>query len=463
MIALKSRKWIILFLCIGSALNAQSTDSTFTVDSIAILGNRKTKSEIILRELTFKKGDTINNWSYHKEQSRKQLINLFLFNEIKLEHNGGLVLVMVTERWYFWPIPIIDYADRNFNQWWLTKDVDRLIYGVDMEVYNMRGRNETMVLEMIAGYTRSISFSYKVPYFNKKQTWGAQFTAGYNDNREVWFKTINDKVAFFNDDDKILIKRKRTELAFTHRKKFFSYHNFYTGYRQFNVSDTIVDDDVNRSYLLYGMNVQKEFYGGYQFVFDKRDYKGFPLNGHLLKLNAEYSVFKVPVEPYPTLMLKAGYSRYFNIKGDWFGSFHAGARMYYNSALQYTHAQALGYGKDYLRGYELNVIDGNNFLLGKAELKYRFLERKYKFADNVRNYEELPVALYLSGFYDAGYVVNHNLRNATVKENLLPNSFQNGFGAGLNVVMFYDYCMRIEYSADKHLQSRFYLSFVASM
>ena len=67
-----------LFLQLG---HAQTLDSTFTVDSIHIDGNKKTKVQIILRELSFKKGDTIHNWSYHQAQSRKQLINLFLFNE----------------------------------------------------------------------------------------------------------------------------------------------------------------------------------------------------------------------------------------------------------------------------------------------------------------------------------------------------------------------------------------------
>ncbi|MBL7837735.1 MAG: hypothetical protein JNM67_09475, partial [Bacteroidetes bacterium] len=113
---------VVFITFISSCLHAQTLDSVFKVEKIDIIGNRRTKSSIILRELTFAEGDTILNWNYHAEQSRKQLINLFLFNEIKLSHDSGIVKVIVTERWYLWPIPILDYADRNFNQWWLTKD-----------------------------------------------------------------------------------------------------------------------------------------------------------------------------------------------------------------------------------------------------------------------------------------------------------------------------------------------------
>jgi hypothetical protein len=148
----------------------------------------------------------------------------------------------------------------------------------------------------------------------------------------------------------------------------------------------------------------------------------------------------------------------------WAASAHVSARHYSNYYPQYSKIQALGYGKDYIRGYELNVIDGSEFLLGKAEMKYRFLNRKYKFLPKVKNYEQLPITLFLSTYFDMGYVVNNGITNfGSTDQNVLPNSWQNGKGLGLNVVAFYDYCMRLEYSFDKYMNSRFYVSFVAAM
>lgn len=444
-------------------LFAQNNDSTFRVDSIVVKGNKKTRTFIILRELSFRMGDTIQNWSYHKEQSRKQLINLFLFNEISINKIASVVYIDVTERWYFWPSPELDYADRNFNQWWLSKDPKRLIYGLNLEWFNVRGRNETMVLGLIAGYTRMAALSYKIPYFNKKQTWGLFASVHYSTNKEVWFKTENDKVQFFRDNDKDLIKRKNAELIITHRKRIFNYHHFSMGYRQTEIDDTVSDYDVNQRYLLYNQTIQREQYIGYQFVFDRRDFKGFPLNGHLLKIHGEASNYYFNIKDFQTLMLKLSYSKYFKIRERLFASFNVSGRYYSNQYPQYSRVQALGYGREYIRGYELYVIDGSHFGLAKAELKYRFLNKKYKFFPKVKNYEVLPISLFVSTFYDAGYVVNKDKQGDDMNNNVLTNSLQKGYGAGLNIVAFYDYCARIEYAFDSFGKSRFYLSFVAAM
>ncbi len=458
------RHYLILTIFLVSfSLSAQSSDSFFVVKSIKTIGLVKTKEYIVLRELTFKVGDTIQNWTYHKEQSRKQLINLFLFNEVKIDRVGEDVIVNATERWYIWPIPVLDYADRNFNQWWLSKDPKRLIYGVDLSHYNIRGRNETMVLNMILGYTRSLGLSYRIPYINKKMSWGLQMSARVNANREVWSSTINDKVSFFKDNDRTLIRRQMGEVVLTHRKKFFTYHHFYTGFRRVDV-DPIIADSVNYNFLMYHADVQNEGYAGYQLVYDKRDFKGFPLRGHLLKVNIETSnYFFKQVPDFQTLLLKLAYSRYFNIKGNLFGSGHITARYLNNMYPQYTATQALGYGKDYIRGYELKVIDGSNFALSKLELKYRLINKTYSLAEGVKNYEKLPLSLYASVFLDAGYVRNYWDSQVLKGNNLLPNRLQNGGGVGLNLVMFYDYCMRLEYSADRQMNHRMYVSFVAAM
>ncbi len=441
-------------------------DTIFTVDSIIITGNKKTRSNIITRELTFKQGDTIQNWQYQQEQSRRQLINLFLFNEILIKRNANIVTVHVTERWYIWPYPELDYADRNLSQWLLTRDPKRLIYGLRLEWFNIRGRNETMQLDLIMGYTRMVNFGYKIPYFNKKQTWGAQVYATYSTNKEVWYKTAEDKVQFFKDRDRNLINRRGLELAVTHRKKIFSYHQVYAGYLEINIADTVRSAAVNPDFLLNGSNRQRETYLGYNFTFDRRDFKGFPLRGYLVKIGAEGADLRVDGHAVTTFALRTSVSRYFRISGAFYGSFNATAKYYSLDLPPYTKVRALGYGKDYIRGYELKVIDGNQFVLGKTELKYRFLNRKYKFMKRFRNYEILPVSLYLSTYYDIGYV-NKNSGNQLLyiqsDNNKLANSWQYGFGMGLNIVMFYDYCFRAEYSFDKYLNHRMYFSFVASM
>lgn len=440
---------------------SQQTDSIFAIKKIEITGNKKTKDFIILRELTFKTGDTIHNWPFHREQSRKQLINLFIFNEIAIQKNDtGHIIIHVTERWYLWPAPVLQIADRNFNQWWLTRDPKRLIYGVQLQWYNIRGRNETMVIDFKTGYTQLFNFVYRVPYFNKKNTWGAQLSTYVSANRELWYKTSNDKVQFFRNNNLFLINRRGSEIVFTHRKKIFSYHQIYGGYRQIKVKDTVITSEVNPHYLYKDKTVQNEFYLGYQFTFDKRDFKGYPTKGHYIKAAIEGPYFPDNKLASLPLLIKTTAVKYFHLGGRLFASTGLIARYFKIDSLPYSRTTALGYGKDFIRGYELNVIDGNHFVVQKTELKYRLINRKYKFMKGIPNYEILPLSLFATSYFDAGYVWNKN--KTTTVGNLMPNNYQYGTGMGLNLVLFYDYCIRTEYSINKYGKHRLFVHFVST-
>ncbi len=442
--------------------NAEAADSTFTVTAIEITGNKKTKDFIILRELTFSVNDTIHNWSYHREQSRRQLINLFIFNEISIVKTGGNITIQVTERWYLWPVPSLQLGDRNLSQWLLSGDPNRLIYGLQLQWYNIRGRNETMVVDFKTGYTQLFNLTYRIPYFNKKKTWGMQLNTGISANREVWYKSEDDKVQFFKDNNLFLINRKNVELVFTYRKKFFHYHQLYAGYRQTAIKDTVFSDAVNNQFFYNaGTNIQDEYYIGYQFTLDRRDFKGYATKGNYLRASVEGPYFIGKDNRTFPFKVRVTAAKFMQLGKNVFASAGGTGRFFEIDKLPYFRTQALGYGKDFIRGYELNVIDGNHFLLGKAELKYRLINKKYNFMKKVRNYETLPMSLFLTTYYDAGYVWNFN-KTAT-QNNRMPNSYQYGTGMGLNLVVFYDYVVRVEYSINKYQQHRMYVQFVASI
>jgi outer membrane protein assembly factor BamA len=232
---------------------------------------------------------------------------------------------------------------------------------------------------------------------------------------------------------------------------------------EIHIADTVRSPEVNRNYLLYHDNTQRELYLGYNYTYDKRDFKGYPLKGYLVKAGIEGSQFLSSAGHQQTFTLRSSISRYFRIGGPFFGSFNTTARYYSLNTPPYSKVRALGYGKDYIRGYELKVIDGNHFVLGKAEVKCRFLNKKYNFMKQLRNYEVLPVSLFLTTYFDMGYVNQEPDPDNVSSHNNLPNSWQHGSGVGLNIVLFYDYCFRAEYSFDKYLNNRMYFSFVASM
>jgi hypothetical protein len=49
------------------------------------------------------------------------------------------------------------------------------------------------------------------------------------------------------------------------------------------------------------------------------------------------------------------------------------------------------------------------------------------------------------------------------KGNTMVGEWQYGAGMGVNVVAYYDYCLRVEYSVNRFLFNRFYLQFVAAI
>jgi outer membrane protein assembly factor BamA len=202
-------------------------DSILVVKSICITGNKKTKEKILIRELPVKVGDQI----YHStldsmlERCKQQLVNLGLFNVVRVthtQHEGeSEINIFVIERWYSWPIPIFQIADRNFNQWWIEKDLQRINYGIELAQFNLRGRNETLRLKIQNGFTRKVEATYTFPWIDRKQRLGLSFKVTYLGNREVWHTTVNNKLDIYRDNDRDMLNRFTTGLILKIRPRFF--------------------------------------------------------------------------------------------------------------------------------------------------------------------------------------------------------------------------------------------------
>ncbi len=108
------------------------------IERIEITGNTKTKFYIILRELSFVKGDSLNAQQLGAAmiQGKQLLMNTQLFVDVKIDtltyQDQWQIRVQVKERWYLLPLPYFRLVDRNFNQWWVdqNRSLDRVNYGV---------------------------------------------------------------------------------------------------------------------------------------------------------------------------------------------------------------------------------------------------------------------------------------------------------------------------------------------
>lgn len=270
----------ILFIANLNAAN----DSILVIKRINLEGNHITHDKIILRELTFKIGDTlsIHNYSIQKEKSSQNLMNISLFNFVNfsedITNNEISINIRLTERWYIWPIPVFDLADRNFNTWWKTKDFNRINFGVDLAIFNFRGRNETLDLLLSLGYDEKYGIVYKIPYINKKQTLGLVISGNYIRSHEIALKDSNNKVIFLKDQINYPKQSVNTSIGITYRRNIHNFHTFQLEYEKFHFEDTLAK--LNPEYTLSKNTENQYFSFYYQYKNDYRDYKPYPLKGH---------------------------------------------------------------------------------------------------------------------------------------------------------------------------------------
>ena len=123
--------------------------------------------------------------------------------------------------------------------------------------------------------------------------------------------------------------------------------------------------------------------------------------------------------------------------------------------------RAIGWGRDIVRGYEYYVVNGQNFGIWKNNFKFALLPRKEFDINLIRaeKFSKSHIAIYLNAFLDLGFA--NNIYYIPEQNNQLENSLLIGYGAGLDLVSFYDLVFRLEYSFNRMNEHGFFLHFMA--
>jgi outer membrane protein assembly factor BamA len=473
-------KTVFLFICVlltsvyvagakDQVANDKDTSYSNIPDSVVIkeliiTGNKVTKLQIITRELYFHEGDSMQGIVFLKavDRSRENLINTLLFNFVTItytDQGGGnmLVLIDLKERWYFFPIPIFELADRNFNEWWQTKDFSRINYGVYLTWNNFRGLNERLRLLLRWGYTRRIGLQYTIPYINKNQKEGAAIGITYSRAREVAYNVSGSKLVFYKNPESFVTEEFSTYLLYTQRSGFYNTNIFSVEYRQNNLSDTVAK--LNPDYFGNGVSDQKVLSLAWTFRRDKRDYKVYPLKGYLFQFEAVKHGIGV-MENEPDLMYLSSYIKYYKqLSRRFYTAAWVQGKVSGKSFTPYFNQRGFGYKDELVRGYELYVVPGQNYLLTRTTLKFALLPTQKVRAEFIplEKFRTIPVAFYLNVFGDVGYVRDRQWSEI----NPISNKYQFGYGAGIDYVTYYSLVFRVEYSINKFGEQGFFLHFTA--
>ena len=457
----------LLLVVFSFGLRAQQdTTSYVLVSDVVIHGNNVTKDAIIFRELTFGIGDTVPSWQWEDELrvSRENVMNTTLFNFVTFEQhkdksnkNGIILVIDVVERWYLWVYPYVAYSDRNLNAWYEADDISRFSYGVEMKCRNFLGLKHGINFTFISGYNQNYGLSYDIPYMTGKQCFGFEIGAGYKRDKEVPYISENNKVQYFNGDDEFA---KQSAFAFV--EPYFRFGHRHKLFINFSYNNTLFHDTLpllNDDFLNVQGSRFQYFALSAVYKNDFRDEQNYPLNGHYFEFMMEKIGFGAFETSPDVFYAKITTDWYQPIKGRWYWASNLTMKMSNSNDVPYFLNQSLGYKNDYVRTYELYVVDAMNFALIKNNLKFAILNPVTKYIPFIKNerFGKIHFALYANIFFDCAYSWNIPENQAS----FLDNKFIFGTGIGVDFVTYYDKVLRLEYGINDMGETGLFIHFVA--
>lgn len=452
------------FICISAQLLASVSDTgafKIYVRNIVIEGNRKTKDRIILRALTFSTGDSIpfNSLMSELTVSKNQLINTGLFYEaaLNIKNWAGMnldIYVTVTERWYTYPIPTLDLYDRNFNNWWVENnhDINRVQYGIRFAQQNMRGRDEDLRITALLGFAQKFELLYHVPYFDGQQQNGLAFYGYFGQNKIVPYTTEDNKQKFYVNENEFSRKSWGTELSWIHQPKYHYKNVLSVSYNEASIDDSVAH--LSPDYFLAGRKKEEYFALSYTLSRDYLDIRAYPLKGSYLEVSAS----KTGIGWFNNVDMSAltlTYNKYIPLGKNFYFATQNKVKYSLPQQQPYFNQKALGYRSDYVCGYEYYVVDGQQFALTKANVKYRLFKVRMlnPWTGGIVKANQFPFTFFLKAQVNAAYV-NDDYYS---ENNPLNNSLLVGYGPGIDIVVFYDVSVRFEYSWNRMGEGGLYL------
>lgn len=453
----------------------QSSPKQVKVFTLAIIGAEKTKSWVILRELNFARGDTIDlpEVKDRLEKSRQNIYNLGLFNDVQMKaqviEDQLHVIIEVKERWFLFGKPILRLEERNTYDLLNVireRNFERLVYGLSLSWRNLTGRNETLSFSGQLGYTQRLRIDFFRPALFRKSNIDLRVGYRYANEQEIIIGTIDgalqrrriESEPFQTSHEPFLAIRKRISL----RKNLYVEIN----YKWIHFSDSLYLLELNPLENNFITEPDgKEYYPSLiaQYTVDLRDIRRFPLKGYRYQVFGRYTGIK-GLSTAQFGKIGATFAHHIPLNRRW--NFAYGSHLVFSmgDSIPYFEKNFVGRSRkeflglsSTLRGYEPYVIDGSFVNMTKAELKFGIVP--YHIADLShtplpKRFKQTPLGLYLSAFYDFGYIQDASFNN---NDNFLKNRGLHGYGIGVNIVGFYDILVRIEYARNHFNQGGIYL------
>jgi outer membrane protein assembly factor BamA len=429
------------------------------VGRITITGNRKTKSYIIERELSFKTGDTVDLAGLVRSfgNAHDRLINTHLFNEVVIYLKGfrgytADIQIDVKERWYIFPVPYFKPVDRNLSAWAQKNyNLNRVNYGAKFSHFNFTGRNDNLTAWLITGYARQFELYYNQPYADKALKHGFGFGFSYAQLKELDAFTLNNQQGFINSDT-IGYSGKWLSQQFSVSARYFYRPGLKI--RHF-VGLSLADVKIDSAVTVYNAHF---FDGGrteifypeitYSFNYTDVDYVSYPLKGIVFEtgivrrgINKDINLWQI----------YAKLTRSWPLGRRWYFGFENTNVLKLPLSQPFFNQQMIGYSDIYLRGLDRYVIDG----VAGSILRNTLFRELFNFSipfTHVPSHDRIPVRIYATAFSDYGYAYNRDFTGNSLVNRLLYTA-----GVGIDLVTFYDLSFKFDYSFNQLGQNGLFL------
>lgn len=445
-------------------MDALKADDSVQVANITLLGAIKTRPWVIMRELTFERGQTYKGFelSEQLEKSQRNLYNLGLFNEVVLtpqvSREQVTVVILVKERWYLFGSPTLQLDERNnYDLFEAIRRLDfrRAVFGADLSWRNVTGQNENLVFAARIGFKQRFSINYTLPAAFRKQNIDLNVGFGFGSNDEILIGTDSGRVVWQRLETQLIQRNMGGVIGLKKRFDPYRFLSLTLKYQHLAFSDSLYDFRINDETVRFAtQNSGREYYPTLSIAYyvDRRDVRSFPLSGYKYQLLAAYSGPEGPIGTTSFGKIGATWAHHIPFGKRWnfaYGTHHI---LTIGDSIPWFDKSVVGIGRsDFsgtsteLRGYEPFAVLGTYVNLNKAELKFAIVPRRIVHLPflPLRRFQDTPFGLYLSSFAETGYVYDQSFNH---QDTFLTNRWLIGYGLGLNVIGFYDMLLRVEYS-----------------
>lgn len=426
---------------------ADTVNALITISDIIITGFRKTKPYIIQRELPFKKGDYLlyPNLVTKLNLCKQQLMNTTLFVDVDvktapIDSNHVLIFINVKERWYLFPIPYFRIVTRNFNTWWVeeNRNLNRIEYGFKFMQNNVTGRKDNLNLWFISGFTQQFSMRYDNPNIDNKLKHGINVGFGMRRNRELNYGMDSvrpNKIGFVKQENRFILNQNYIDFSYTYRPAIRTRHTIKAAYVSTDIDDVVLK--LNPRYFASSATRLRYADLSYHLSYTNLDYIPYPLKGFsadaaiLKRFGKNANIWQISGRG--NYNLKVTPHSYIQLQAIGLIRFPFNQPYIFNSLMGSTDF--------YMRGLEYYVVEGVAGGVGRATVKNQILSLNLRNPISSKTHDKIPFRIFIKGYGDLGYSYTPNFGISRLNNKLLRT-----WGAGIDILTFYDIALRFEYS-----------------